>query len=94
MLFSLKKSLSLCSVFAAGNKALPGKTYPRYQKTVEEIMENMNTDLSDYIADMVWEQMPASPKKIRSLEYSDKLGKLTPNLLKNHMLLKKINRRM
>lgn len=33
-------------------------------------------------------------KKIRSLEYSDKLGKLTPNLLKNHMLLKKINRRM
>ena len=35
---------------------------------LEEMMENMNTDLSDYIADMVWEQMPASPKKIRSLD--------------------------
>ena len=35
---------------------------------LEEMLENMNTDLSDYIADMVWEQMPASPKKIRSLD--------------------------
>lgn len=35
---------------------------------LEELMEERNTNLNDYVADMVWDQLPASPTKIRSLD--------------------------